>query len=233
MASPSYPIRIVDVEPTFLASTRERVPWKLLRSTIPRLFDRVYAFLRASNVTQSGQNVCLYRRPSKDGYLAREGGVELLPQFYRVYATNMRDLGTPVYPRSFFAAVLAAAREHKLVIVEDAEELGRECIKPRPQSFAADASGSLTNNLQPSEGMAVLVCQLVELVLLTKPHEHHSDVGKGLRFERVQGTPGKMIWSRPGAYNVFDVRQLALFNSGGRAEGSRRDVAGSLFDAVE
>ena len=34
------------------------------------------------------------------------GGAELLPEFYRVFAHNMRDLGTPVYSRKFFASIL-------------------------------------------------------------------------------------------------------------------------------
>jgi len=35
------------------------------------------------------------------------GGAELLDDFYTVFAQNMRDLGTPVYGRGFFAAMLA------------------------------------------------------------------------------------------------------------------------------
>ena len=34
------------------------------------------------------------------------GGQELLADFYSVFAENMRDLGTPVYPRRLFASVL-------------------------------------------------------------------------------------------------------------------------------
>src|SRR5262249_59368246 len=36
----------------------------------------------------------------------RVGGAELLKDFYRVFACNMRDLGTPVYPLRFFQAIL-------------------------------------------------------------------------------------------------------------------------------
>jgi len=36
------------------------------------------------------------------------GGEELLDQFYAVFAQNMRDLGTPVYSKRFFRAVLDA-----------------------------------------------------------------------------------------------------------------------------
>lgn len=34
------------------------------------------------------------------------GGAELLDEFYRVFAANMRDLGTPVYGKSFFRIIL-------------------------------------------------------------------------------------------------------------------------------
>jgi FemAB-related protein (PEP-CTERM system-associated) len=34
------------------------------------------------------------------------GGTELLPQFYDVFAVNMRDLGTPVFSRRLFAQIL-------------------------------------------------------------------------------------------------------------------------------
>lgn len=34
------------------------------------------------------------------------GGASLVPAFYSVFATNMRDLGTPVYPRKLFYAML-------------------------------------------------------------------------------------------------------------------------------
>ena len=34
------------------------------------------------------------------------GGVELLDDFYRVFAINMRDLGTPVYGKIFFRNIL-------------------------------------------------------------------------------------------------------------------------------
>ena len=41
------------------------------------------------------------RRPAKEGMTAK-AGVHQMDAFYRVFARNMRDLGTPVLPRSFF-----------------------------------------------------------------------------------------------------------------------------------
>ena len=46
------------------------------------------------------------RKAEKSNLTAASGGAELLPEFYTVFARNMRDLGTPVYARGFFADVL-------------------------------------------------------------------------------------------------------------------------------
>lgn len=46
------------------------------------------------------------KRAEREHAQLRTGGIELLEDFYRVFARNMRDLGTPVYPRRFFSAIL-------------------------------------------------------------------------------------------------------------------------------
>jgi FemAB-related protein (PEP-CTERM system-associated) len=52
------------------------------------------------------------RKPQKEGLLARLGQVDELENFYNVFAENMRDLGTPVYSKKFFANILAAFPRH-------------------------------------------------------------------------------------------------------------------------
>jgi FemAB-related protein (PEP-CTERM system-associated) len=47
------------------------------------------------------------RKAEKSGLVVESGGRELLPAFYRVFAENMRDLGTPVYSRRLFDEVFA------------------------------------------------------------------------------------------------------------------------------
>lgn len=47
------------------------------------------------------------RKAEKSGLVVESGGRELLPAFYRVFAQNMRDLGTPVYSRRLFDEVFA------------------------------------------------------------------------------------------------------------------------------
>ena len=48
------------------------------------------------------------KRPQREGAEVERGGGELLEEFYAVFARNMRDLGTPVYAKEFFGAILDA-----------------------------------------------------------------------------------------------------------------------------
>ena len=48
------------------------------------------------------------RKSLSFGMVAKFGGIELLDDFYAVFSQNMRDLGTPVYDRKFFQAILGA-----------------------------------------------------------------------------------------------------------------------------
>jgi FemAB-related protein (PEP-CTERM system-associated) len=57
------------------------------------------------------------RRPERDGAVIRSGGKELVADFYRVFAENMRDLGTPVYAREFFSCVLDSFAESTRLFV--------------------------------------------------------------------------------------------------------------------
>jgi FemAB-related protein (PEP-CTERM system-associated) len=46
------------------------------------------------------------RRPTKGGMYSHFGREDELDGFYTVFSVNMRDLGTPVYPKEFFANIL-------------------------------------------------------------------------------------------------------------------------------
>ncbi len=46
------------------------------------------------------------RKAQKEGLDAVTGGAELVSEFYTVFAENMRDLGTPVYPSALFSETL-------------------------------------------------------------------------------------------------------------------------------
>jgi FemAB-related protein (PEP-CTERM system-associated) len=46
------------------------------------------------------------RKGERNGLVAAWGGAELREEFYRVFAVNMRDLGSPVHSRRFFSVML-------------------------------------------------------------------------------------------------------------------------------
>jgi len=56
------------------------------------------------------------RKGEKNGLHALWGGAELLDGFYEVFAMNMRDLGSPVHSRGFFAAMLDGLGETARVL---------------------------------------------------------------------------------------------------------------------
>jgi FemAB-related protein (PEP-CTERM system-associated) len=57
------------------------------------------------------------RKAEKNGAEFFVGGKELIPEFYSLFALNMRDLGTPVYNRSLFEEVLGACSEQTKVML--------------------------------------------------------------------------------------------------------------------
>ncbi len=57
------------------------------------------------------------RRPTKEGATCDEGGVELVDDFYKVFSRNMRDLGTPVFPRELFVEMCRSFPETTRVFV--------------------------------------------------------------------------------------------------------------------
>jgi FemAB-related protein (PEP-CTERM system-associated) len=77
-------------------SRRDKVTMLLpLPDTVEALRKRLGSKLRAQ-----------IKRPEREGAVAQLGGAELLGEFHRVVAHNMRDLGTPSYPLRFFESVL-------------------------------------------------------------------------------------------------------------------------------
>jgi serine/alanine adding enzyme len=64
------------------------------------------------------------KRAEREGVQCRTGAAALLDDFYSVFAENMRDLGTPVYPKRFFEAILKRFEQYcQFVIIESQGEL--------------------------------------------------------------------------------------------------------------
>lgn len=59
------------------------------------------------------------KRAEREGVQCRTGTTALLDDFYSVFAENMRDLGTPVYPKRFFEAILKRFEPYCQLVVID------------------------------------------------------------------------------------------------------------------
>lgn len=57
------------------------------------------------------------KRPLRENPEVKIGSLELLDDYYRVFAENMRDLGTPVYQKSFFEDLLKTYESAVLIVV--------------------------------------------------------------------------------------------------------------------
>lgn len=57
------------------------------------------------------------KRAQQENTEIRYGHLELLDDFYRIFAINMRDLGTPVYSKQFFRNILTALPDQSHLVV--------------------------------------------------------------------------------------------------------------------
>lgn len=73
----------------------------LMRLRLPGSAEQLWDGLKAKVRNQ-------VRKAEKEGLDVRDGGPELLPEFFDVYSRNMRDLGSPSHSLAFFAAICAA-----------------------------------------------------------------------------------------------------------------------------
>jgi FemAB-related protein (PEP-CTERM system-associated) len=67
-----------------------------LTRSIPATSDELWSLLDRKVRNQ-------VRKAQKDGLYSEVGGAELVDDFFAVFATNMRDLGTPVYTKRLFS----------------------------------------------------------------------------------------------------------------------------------
>ena len=84
----------------------------------------------------------MIRKAEKSDLTSESGGIELLDAFYAVFSVNMRDLGTPVYPKRFFAAVLkACGPAARLHVVRHQGSAGGRIDDDRPPEPCRSAVG--------------------------------------------------------------------------------------------
>ena len=101
-----------------------------LPGDVPRLWDALPSKVRNQ-----------VRKAEKQTFEARFGGAELVDEFYDVFAVNMRDVGTPVYPRRLFESILdhlAPRAELAVVMLEGKAIAGALLIhEPAAEGYPA------------------------------------------------------------------------------------------------
>ncbi len=92
--------------PGLPARTDKANMWLDLPADADTLWQRLGSKLRAQ-----------IKKAQASGLTYETGGLNLLDEFYRVFSTNMRDLGTPVYGKNFFEIILREAPGHPVLVI--------------------------------------------------------------------------------------------------------------------
>lgn len=98
----------------------------------------------------------------KHEFEVRWGGRDLLADFYAVFSRNMRDLGTPVYPRGFFAAILAEfGNEAELCVLRHGGKAAAAALLVHGRSVTEVPSASALRNMNSTGVNMAMYWQLL------------------------------------------------------------------------
>jgi FemAB-related protein (PEP-CTERM system-associated) len=95
-------------EESFAVGWPERCHKVSMRMELPESFETLWKEFPAKLRSQ-------IRRAEKEGMTFRLGKNDVLDDFYSVFSRNMRDLGTPVYGKSFFREILRVFPESAFI----------------------------------------------------------------------------------------------------------------------
>lgn len=150
------------------------------------------------------------RKGEQGGLKMVLGAAELVPGFYSVFATNMRDLGTPVYPRKLFQAMLDHLGERceiALVTLESLPIAGAVLVHDRvgDQAVTQVPSASCLRQFNPLNANMWMYHKLLERAIArgaTQFDFGRSSEGSGTyRFKKQWGalpepTPWQIVLRR-------------------------------------
>lgn len=95
---------------------REGIPWSDKVTMLLDLSGGIDVLWRSLPAKVRNQ----VRKAEKSGLSMITGGVELLDEFYKVFAVNMRDLGSPVHSLTFFREMgTALGHQMRVLLVRD------------------------------------------------------------------------------------------------------------------
>jgi serine/alanine adding enzyme len=136
----------------------------------------------------------------KHPFEIRWGSRELLDDFYQVFSRNMRDLGTPVYSRGFFAAILDEfAGQAELCVLRLGSEAAAAGLLVHGQTITEVPSASSLRSLNSTGANMVMYWQL--LVRAIERGQRTFDFGRStegsgtFKFKQQWGAePSPAVW---------------------------------------
>ena len=224
---------------------KERKSPCLLRSTIPlagagtngtdkvRMVLELPAGSEALLASLKAKLRSQVNKPLRDGLTVRLGGGELVADFYRIFAENMRDLGSPVHSRGWIEAVAAhyGERARLAVVATPAGEpaaAGIVLLHPTTVSIPWASSLRRFNRLNPN--------MLLYWSFLAHAADHgfkrfdfgRSTPGEGTyRFKEQWGaTPQPLYWYEP------DRHQTAALSPVAAGPSRKRELAAALWSRL-
>jgi FemAB-related protein (PEP-CTERM system-associated) len=140
------------------------------------------------------------RKAEKSGLTTEVGSAELLPEFYAVFAENMRDLGTPVYPRRWFEEILLRFPERSRVFLvrHDRQAIAGAVTLGYRDSLEVPSAASLRSHRQMCPNM-LLYWRIMQQAVADGVRVldfGRSTPGEGTyKFKEQWGAvPGPMAW---------------------------------------
>jgi serine/alanine adding enzyme len=124
----------------------------------------------------------MIRKAEKSDLTSESGGLELLDAFHAVFSVNMRDLGTPVYPKRFFAAVLKASGAAAQLHV----------VRHQGRPVAGSMTIAHANRVEVPWASALREARAMNPNMLLYWHMLRTVIGRGARtFDFGRSTPGE------------------------------------------
>ncbi len=175
------------------------------RDNLPVKHDKITMFLELPDNEEmlwksfSSKLRAQIKRPLKEGVQTIVGGIELLGDFYSVFSKNMRDLGTPVYPISFFREIISTFAQNSHIIVIQHQK------QPIAAAFLIGFNGTLeipwASSLKEYNHISANMALYWDTLRLAITHGYHTfDFGRCSRdsgtykFKRQWGASEKQLY---------------------------------------
>lgn len=107
------------------------------------------------------------RKGQTQGFAVAWGGLELLDDFYAVFAQNMRDLGTPVYGKSLFRGVLSTLpQEAEFCIVRLGDRAVAAALAVHHRGITEVPSASVEREFRSTAANSFMYWELIRRAML-------------------------------------------------------------------